>query len=108
MQLSVVERILALSVLPESGSLVTVRIVQDLKRALGFTEEEHAALKFQEVRADGQPPRLTWQPSVGETEIEIGVKAESIVRDALTKMDAEGRITAEYLSLCDKFRVGQE
>lgn len=47
MKLNVLERLLLLGLLPESGSLTTIRIVREQRETLSFKEHEHEVLIFQ-------------------------------------------------------------
>lgn len=46
-KLNVLERLLLLGLLPETGSLTTIRIVRELRETLSFKEDEHEVLIFQ-------------------------------------------------------------
>jgi len=48
MKLRTYERLLLLNVLPREGDLTMIRIVRQLREALSFTEEEHAALNVRQ------------------------------------------------------------
>ncbi len=99
MKLTVAERLVVLSVLPEKGNLVTLRVVGDLTRALGFTEDELAVLKF-----DVSDQGTKWeQDVVGEVDIEIGPQALEVIRSAFQQLNAREELTPEHLSAYDKF-----
>ena len=105
MELSVIDRLLLLSVLqPSEADLITLRIVRKLREELSFSEEELAVLNFrQEVN------QTLWE-SGGDIpkEVEIGPKATRIVVDALKGLDQAKRLRMEHLGLCDKFGVEPE
>lgn len=46
MFLNVLERLLLLQLLPESGNLTTITIVRQLRESLSFNEDEHEVLQF--------------------------------------------------------------
>ena len=46
MELTVGERLILLSVLPEEGDFTTLKVVKDMRMNLSFTEEEHKEYKF--------------------------------------------------------------
>lgn len=46
MKLNVLERLLLLQLLPESGNLTTITIVRKLRESLSFNEDEHEILQF--------------------------------------------------------------
>lgn len=101
MELNTFERLTLLNILPPEGDLITIRVLHGLKERLGFTEEELQAL---ELRTEGQ--RVFWKPEADkEVDVEIGSKAESIIRETLEKLNKDKKIKEEHLSLCDKFKV---
>lgn len=53
MRLNVLERLLVLGLLPESGNLTTIRIVRKLREALSFNEEDHEVLIFRQAPGGG-------------------------------------------------------
>jgi len=46
MKLSVKDRLLILQMLPDEANIITMRVVHDLKRDLGFSEAESKSLSF--------------------------------------------------------------
>jgi len=99
MLLTVKERLLLLNILPREGDLSTIRIIAKLRASLSFSEEEHQALKFNQA-----PEGFTWEPSAPQTaEIDIGPKAQTVVRDNLDRLNSEKKLTEDYLPVWDKF-----
>jgi hypothetical protein len=106
MLLSVVERLTLLGILPEQGNLTTIKIVARLREELSFDEQEHARLNFR-PSDDGQ--RVQWDITGSmEKDIEIGPKALGVVYDALKALDDKEALTAQHLSLCEKFGYPEE
>lgn len=99
MELSVSERLVLLSVLPNEANYLTLKIVRELKETLSFTEEEHKTYKFSQ---EGNVIR--WDDT-GQTrkDITIGEKATDIVRDAFKKLDNHGKLREEHISLYERF-----
>lgn len=97
MNLSVLERVICLSLLPVEGSFATLRILMDLRLSLSFSEDE---MKEWSINQDGI--KTIWQVN-GEAEIPIGEKATDIIVDALKKRDHEGKLPIEAISLYEKF-----
>ena len=101
MLLNVLERILLLQILPKESNLVTLRIAMGLSNNLSFTEKEFK--DFSIVQLENQ---TKWNPNINtDTEIEIGEKATDLIVDSLKKLNTENKLTAEHLTLCDKFKV---
>lgn len=105
MRLTVRERLALLSVLPREGDILTLRIVQDLRRALSFSEAEHAALKLTSSE-DG----VSWDRT-GEgdpKDVEIGPKAHTVVSDALQRMSNQKKLTEAHVGIYERFVEGVE
>ena len=100
MLLAVNERLALLQVLPEQGSLVTIRIVRQLREALSFDENEHKLYQFKQ---DGD--RLHWKSAEIEKEIDIGTQAMGIIADALLKLAVQEKVRIAYLPLFDRFKI---
>ncbi len=98
MELSVGERLVLLSILPREGDLTTVRVVNELKQALSFSEEEHAAL---EIRQEGDG--VVWKETDKTKEISIGARAHVLIADALKALDEEKKLTTGHLDVWSKF-----
>ena len=124
MELSVFERLTLLQVLPIVGEeLTTLFLVRELQKKLGFTEEEHEQLKFQDLskcatcgsifKADEHCPRCDENtPSIPVTgwnesnetpkEVDIGEKTAQIVRESIEKIPTEAKDLG-ILALYEKF-----
>lgn len=103
---SVLERLLLLnSILPERGNITTLRLVQRFREELSFSEEEHAALKFQEE--PGQP--LRWaKKAESPKEIEFGPKIRELIATGLMAASETDQLTSQHLALCDRFLAEEE
>lgn len=99
MKLNVLERVILPNILPTESNYVTYKIVNDLKLQLAFTEEEF--VKF-EIKTENKT--INWSKSE-DKEIEIGVKCKEIIREALTKLDEQGKINNQNSSLYEKFLI---
>jgi len=98
MNMSVLERLVALGILPKEGDYATLKILTNLRLSLSFTEEEIKAWKI----TTSPEGRTSWKDAV-EAEIPIGEKATDIIVDALKKLDREKKLPAEAMSLYEKF-----
>jgi len=95
MLLSVHSRLVLLGMATKAeGNMITLRLVRDFIRALGWTEEELAALDFQQT--DNQ---VKWTPAVEPKEIEVGPELKKAV---LKWFDPE-KLTLEMLPLYEQF-----
>ena len=99
MNLSVKERLILLSILPQEGNFITLKVVRKLREALSFSEEEIKKYKF--VQSGSQ---VTWDNTIEQgKEIEIGEKATDIITETLKKLDEQKKLKDEYFSVCEKF-----
>ena len=99
MYLSVLERVIALSILPRQGDYAMLKIRNTLELSLAFTEEE---IKAWGISSDPETGRTTWKDDV-EAEIPIGEKATDIIVDALKKLNRDKKLPVEAMSLYEKF-----
>lgn len=101
MDLSVMERLLLLELLPAEGSITTLRIVRDLRSALSFTEQEHADWHIEQ-----QGGQVRWDTVAAQlTPIAIGPTASALIRAALEKRNTAQTLRAEHVDLWDRFVV---
>jgi hypothetical protein len=111
-KLTVIERLLALSLLPKEGSYTDLKLVREAKENLSFNEEEHKLLQFRDengntlwnqfYEVDGK-----LEITVGDVPIKLNLIAERKLQDALKKLDEEGKLTEQYMSLYEKFIEGE-
>ena len=99
MNMSVLERLVALSILPKEGDYATLKILNNLRLSLSFTEEE---MKTFGIETDPETGRNSWRDD-GEVEIPIGEKATDIIVDALKKRNSEKKLPVEAVGLYEKF-----
>lgn len=99
MQLDVLKRVTLLSILPEHGDFITLKILRKLREALAFDEEEIARLKLQQT--DG---KITWD-TLADTgkEIHIGDKVLSVIVAALKRLDKEKKLTNQHFDIFEMF-----
>jgi len=99
MNLSVLERMITLSILPKEGDFATLRILQSLKMSLSFTEDE---IKAFGITSDPESLQTRWEVDE-DAEIPIGEKANDIIVDALKKLDREKKLPENAMSVYEKF-----
>ena len=103
MDLTIMERLTLLSVLPEQGNLATLRIVRKLREDLSFTEKE--LIEYDVQFSDNGRVEWSEEYAMVEKAIPMGAAAQRAAVNALTALDEEGEITIQHLSLCDKFEI---
>ena len=97
MILSVLERVIALSLLPPQGSYATLRILTELRMSLSFSEKE---MEDWGISQDGS--KTVWKKDE-EAELPIGEKATDEIVKALHEHDEAGTLPLEAMSLYEKF-----
>jgi len=105
MKLNIAERIALMGVLPQQGNAITLRIIRELQSRLSFTEEE---LKHYNIQNHANPDgsaRVTWNPELSEEEkdIPIGEAATGVIKEQLTKLNAQNQLHVTMLPLYEKF-----
>ena len=98
MLLDIRDRLLILSVLPNEGNILTIRILRDLKNALSFTEEEIKEHGIKEA-AEGF---TTWNAPYSK-DIAIGEKATDIIKDVLKAKSDSRKLSIEMIDLYERF-----
>lgn len=99
MQLTIKDRLLLLTLLPKEGDITTIRLVQQLRTDLSFSEEEHQLFKFT-TREDGS---IQWADSPARKDVEIGPRAHIMIADVLKKLNTDKKLTPDFLDLYDAF-----
>ena len=101
MELTIAERLTLLMVLPQEGDLTTIRIVSKLREDLSFTEDELADWS---IVVDGAAVR--WDSEIDASRAyDFGAKARETIVKTLEKLSTDGKLTAQHLTLCDKFGI---
>ena len=101
MKFNVLERVMLMGVLPQSFNFADYRILNELKTAASFTEKEQKELGMTQA-GETVNWKVTDSP---DKEIKVRERATEIVVAALTKLDAEGQLTEQLISLYIKFII---
>jgi len=99
MELSIKERLMALGALPAEGDYSTLKILNQLRLSLSFSEKEVADWG---IESDLEDNRTTWTTDE-VVEIPIGEKATDIIVSSLKKLNKEKKLNADMLTLYEKF-----
>ena len=97
MELSVLERIMLLDILPQQGDFSTLKIVRKLRESLSFSEEEYK--KFGFTQEEGT---LHWQNNEAK-DIKIGEKANDIIVESLKKLSNDKKLKQDQITLYERF-----
>ena len=88
-----------MSVLPQEGNFITLKVVRKLREGLSFSEEELKLYSF--VQNEN---RVTWDDKAEQVkEIEIGEKAMDIIKEALKKLNESKKLKDEHFTIYEKF-----
>ena len=99
MLLAVAERIALLSILPVRGDFVTLKVLNQLRMSLSFTEEE---LKLFQIEEDKETQRVSWKEDA-EVDIPIGEVATGIIVDSLKELDKRKELPFNVFGIYEKF-----
>ena len=102
MELSVIERLLTMQLLPTEGDLTTIKLVRVAREALSFTEEEHKQLDFRQ-EGTGETAQTLWNPVEIVKDIKLGEMMTEEIKKALKKKDEDKTLKDEDVSLYEKF-----
>jgi len=105
-ELTVLERLVLLNILPKEGDFTTIKLMRKLRESLSFDEDELGKIKF--VQEGDQTRWNEKEASAILKPIQIGEKMLDIIHDALKKLNSEKKLTNEHLSLYEKFVVNRE
>lgn len=99
MNMNTMERLTLLSILPAEGTFATLKIVRVLREDLSLSDEEHTILETKQE--DGV---IRWNPEKDfEKTVEIGRKAEELIKECLEKLNSGKKLTEQHFSLYEKF-----
>jgi len=99
MELTVAERLMILNLLPNEGNFTNLKLLRVARENLSFSDAENKALNFQQTG-----DQVTWTNSDrGNKGVELGRVVETILADALKKLDDESKLKDEQISLYEKF-----
>ena len=98
-ELTVLERLVLLNVLPKEGDFTTLKLVRKLREDLSFDEDEHKKLVFVQ---DGDQVRGNESVNVTKR-VMIGEKQADIIQETLKKLNDEKKLTDNHYSLYEKF-----
>ena len=101
MDLSVVERLVLLSLLPQEGSYINLKLLRTAREELSFSDEEVGILNFVQ---EGDQVRWNMGPDIMK-DVTIGEVVTLMIVDSLKKLDGEGKLKNDHFSLFEKFCV---
>jgi hypothetical protein len=109
MKLNIPDRITLLNILPNEGNVVTLRLIMDFQRQVGFTGKEIKDWKIAN-KVDGRGrPYVVWDSDFTEAtkDIQIGDAMSGIIVNQLKNLDRNGKLSIDMMSLYDRFVDGK-
>lgn len=101
--LGIAERLQLLSILPQEGNIVNLRIVSDLRRELSFSEQESAAFKIEQL---GE--QIRWDDKAETPKaVHIGPAAMRLIVETLEKLSNSSKLSIGQVPLYERFVEGK-
>ena len=97
MNLTLLERLMVLSVLPKEGDHATLKVLQNLKMSLAPSEEE-----IRNWGITSEEGKTFWKEN-GVADIPIGEIASDIIVKTLRRLDKEKKLPEQAMSVYEKF-----
>lgn len=99
MNLSVMDRILLLNILPKEGNMQTLILLRELKEELVFSEDENRDLN---VRMEGE--MLFWNKDAEiPKKVVFGDTMKQIISDSFKVLDSESKLNENMIDLFNQF-----
>ena len=99
MELSVAERLAILSILPVRGDYITLKVLEQLRMNLAFTEKE---LKEFGIVEDKENRKVDWS-SDKSIDIPIGEVATGLIVKSLKELETRKELPVNLLDVYEKF-----
>lgn len=105
MELTIPERIALFNILPVQGNIVTLRVVQELRSDLSFSEEDNKHYDIKNTTEPDGSRTVTWNPELSEEtkDIEIGDAAKGIIVQQLKILNDRNMLHVSMLPIYEKF-----
>jgi hypothetical protein len=102
--LSVAERLALLTLLPEKGSIITMRVISELRQELAFTEKEMQSWELKQL-PNGE---VKWSKEKATNKrVEMGNVARDIIKAELRKRDESQTLRETDVAIWDRFVEGE-
>ena len=104
MELTVLERLVLLQLLPKEGNFATLKLVRKAREDLSFDDLENKRLNFVQ---DGDQVRWNMTEDKGiRKDITIGETMTNTVVEELKKLSDSGKLREDHFTLYEKFVEG--
>ncbi len=103
MNLGIVERLMAVQLLPQEGGIIELRVAQEARELLSLTTREIEEWGVSDVEGGG----IQWKPGLATTtDIQISSTAVGMITKALKDLDDKKKLTPNHIPLYVKFIEG--
>lgn len=98
-ELSVLDRLTLVYILPTTGSIQELVEVMDIIRLIKLTEQEKKTINYQENNG-----KVTWNPESDlHKEVDFSFEQIKVIKDTIDKLDVDGKVSLSILDTCLKF-----
>lgn len=98
--LSVKDRLTLTTIVPSSGSMVELMEILELLKTIRFSDEEKKEINYRQSKSG----LVEWDiEKESEKEFEINSEQIRIIKEVVSKLDEEKKITLSTLDTCLKF-----
>ena len=103
-KLSLRDRVLLLSILPDEGNIITLRIIRDLQRALSFSEAEISDYAITRTQVNDRV-QTAWNVEGNKAfkNVKIGENAETVIIEKLKALSEKKQLRMILLDLYERF-----
>ena len=103
MDLTIAERLMAMQTLPGKANFVELLVIDEARKALGFTSDELEEFGLKtEVKGDQMNTRWDEAHETTVRPIALSAVAVKILKKQLDDMDTKGELTLQHVSLFEK------
>ena len=107
--LNLTERLTLIHSLPQEGNFVTMRTKQHLDAELNLTKEEIEEWDVKAVSQENGMTSFTWNEKANsDREFDLSKRQVEVIEKALDNLDKKNALTANHLTLCQKFGMDDE
>lgn len=110
MRLTIANRISLLDLLPQQGNIVTLRLLQDLRKKVALSEEEIKKFGVKQVRSGDTGILIQWAPEFDKIRVDIlmNESEKTIITREIMRLESQGQLTMNMLPLYDYFVDNKE
>lgn len=98
MTLSIKDRLVFSHLYPREGNLIAQTLVKDIIEKVKITQKEMKEVNFREV--EGNSGVYMWDANIEPNEYEFTVEEGKFLKDQVSRLDKENKITQECIDLC--------